>query len=88
MTHPELMSYYVAGLWCYESMCCVRNSTYVAYPVAIFDNGKNLLNCNECDVVWGGDIVSGAGVASYSFVCAVVTPLSTVALSDLLELLY
>lgn len=60
---------------------------YVLGPNATFDESGNLLGLDECDVVWVSDMVSGAGVASYSLVCDVITPPSTAPLNELFNLI-
>ena len=64
-----------------------QSSVYVLGPHASFDESGNLLHCDECDVVWVSDMVSGAGVASYNLVCDIVTPLSLSPLHKLFNLI-
>lgn len=64
-----------------------HSNIYVLRPNAIFDNSGKLLGSDECNVVWVSDIVSGEGVASYSLVCEIVTPPSTIALGELFEVM-
>lgn len=64
-----------------------NSNVYMLGPNAIFDSNGNVIWRDECDVVWVSDIVSGEGVASYSLVCDVLTPMSNAALRELFEVL-